>query len=111
MPDVEAPAATVTKTTETKETTAASTEASAAVVISPPPPTVADDNARKWLAGGVVAQFLLIVGYIIYATVAKEATNAEMIVLGAENVFMGSVLNYYFGSSSGSTQKTAQSGK
>lgn len=82
-------------------------EAPTPVVAPAATPIVADDNPRKWLAAAIVVQFVLIVGWIIKATIAKEASNAEMMVLGAENVFMGAVLNYYFGSSSGSTQKSA----
>ena len=70
----------------------------------PPPAVIADDNARKYLAGIVVAQFLAIVGYMIYA--GTKLDNTQMI-LGAEITFMSSVLNYYFGSSSGSTAKSA----
>jgi hypothetical protein len=73
----------------------------------PPPQIVADDNARKWLALVIIAQFLAIVGYIIYRSQKGEASNAEMIILGAENVFVTTVLNYYYGSSSGSTAKSA----
>ena len=76
----------------------------------PPPQIVADDSARKYLAMATIVQFLVVVGYIIYRSQAGIASNAEMIILGAENVFVTTVLNYYFGSSSGSTAKSAATG-
>ena len=97
----------VGKTTTTAgatETTKATTEASAAAVISPPPNPIADDNARKVLALAVVAQFLALLGYMIYQ--GKPIENMQLIV-GAEISFVTTVLNYYFGSSSGSTSKQA----
>jgi hypothetical protein len=66
--------------------------------------TAADDSARKWLALAVIAQFLALVGYWIY--LGKPLDNIQM-VLGAEISFVSMVLNYYFGSSSGSTAKSA----
>lgn len=104
MPD-ETP--TVEKVVETKETTKASTEAAAAAVISPTPALVADDNSRKYLAVIVVVQFLALVAFIIYRTNSGEVNNAEMMILGAEIGFVTTVLNYYYGSSSGSTAKSA----
>jgi hypothetical protein len=86
-------------TTETTKATGA-----AAVLQPPPPPIIADDNARKWLAGFVIFQFMAVIGYYIYA--GSKLDNTQMI-LGAEITFMTSVLNYYFGSSSGSTAKSA----
>ena len=109
MPDPETPQAppTVEKVVETKETTKASTEAAAAQVISPAPAIVADDGARWWLAFAVIIQFLVVIGFIIYRTNANETNNAEMMILGAEIGFVTTVLNYFFGSSSGSTAKSA----
>jgi hypothetical protein len=72
----------------------------------PPPAVIADDNPRKYLAVAVIAQFLLVVGYIVYAVKGVEASNAEMMILGAEIGFVTTVINYYFGSSSGSTSKS-----
>jgi len=68
------------------------------------PAAVADDGVRKWLTVAVIVQFLLVVG--VYALRRTEATNAEMMVLGAEIGFVSTVLNYYFGSSSGSARKS-----
>jgi hypothetical protein len=100
MPDEVKP--TVEKTVETKETTKASTEASAAALVSPPLAIVADDRARKWLAFAVIAQFLVLIAFMIY--IGKKIDDTQMI-LGAEIGFVSIVLNYYFGSSSGSTSK------
>jgi hypothetical protein len=102
MPDEVKP--TVEKVVETKETTKASTDVAAAAVISPAPATVADDGARKVLALAVIVQFLALVAYWIY--LGKPIDNIQM-VLGAEISFVSMVLNYYFGSSSGSTAKSA----
>lgn len=94
------------KTTETHEKTVVT----GAPIQAPPPAIIADDAARKWLAVGVIIQFLLVVGYIIYAVKSGktgDTNNAEMMILGAEIGFVTTVLNYYFGSSSGSTAKSA----
>lgn len=94
------------KTTETHEKTVVT----GAPLQAPPPAIIADDAARKWLAVGVIIQFLLVVGYIIYAVKSGktgDTNNAEMMILGAEIGFVTTVLNYYFGSSSGSTAKSA----
>ena len=72
---------------------------------APLPPVVADDNARKWLAVAVIVQFLVVIGFIV--SKGGETNNAEMMVLGAEIGFVTTVLSYYFGSSSGSTSKSA----
>ena len=98
---------TLEKTTETRETTKASTETAAAAVISLAPAVVADDSSRWWLGLIVILQFLALVGYIVFSTKTHEATNAEMMVLGAEIGFITTLLNYYYGSSSGSTAKSA----
>ena len=86
-----------TTTTEKKVGDAATQQA-------PPPPVIADDSPRFWLAVAVVIQFLGVIGYMIYTSTKLE--NTQMI-LGAEITFMTTVLNYYFGSSSGSTTKSA----
>lgn len=86
----------VTTTTESKTT--------GPEVTPPPPQIVADDGVRKALALAVIAQFLIFVGYLVY--VGKPVDNIQMI-LGAEIGFVTTVLNYFFGSSSGSTAKSA----
>jgi hypothetical protein len=91
-----------TETTVTEKKTG-----DAATQQPPPPQLVADDNARKVLALAVIAQFIAVVGYIVYRVQSGETNNAEMMVLGAEVSFVTTVLNYFFGSSSGSTSKSA----
>lgn len=93
-----------TPVVETTVTQTSKATGEAATNPPPPPQVIADDNARKVLAVVVVVQFLAIVGYMIYA--GTKLDNTQMI-LGAEITFMTSVLNYYFGSSSGSTAKSA----
>jgi hypothetical protein len=97
------PEPTAQVTTKTEQTSVVT----GSPVQPPPPAIIADDNARKWLAVGVILQFIVIVGYILYNLKGAQTSNSEMLVLGAENVFMTTVLNYYFGSSSGSTAKSA----
>jgi hypothetical protein len=93
------------KPTPVVETTVTEKKTGEAATQQPPPPAViADDNARKYLAAIVILQFMVVVGYYIYA--GSKLDNTQMI-LGAEITFMTSVLNYYFGSSSGSTAKSA----
>ena len=89
---------------ETTATTTTKASGEAALQPPPPPPVIADDNARKYLAAFVILQFMVVIGYYLYA--GNKLDNTQMI-LGAEITFMTSVLNYYFGSSSGSTAKSA----
>jgi hypothetical protein len=92
------------ETTPIVETTTEKHETVKTVGDPPPIPAVADDSARKWLALAVILQFLALVSYWIY--LGKVIDNIQM-VLGAEIGFVSIVLNYYFGSSSGSTAKSA----
>ena len=69
-----------------------------------PLPIIADDKPRFYLALATVLQFLGVIGWMIYTQTKLD--NTQMI-LGAEITFMTTVLNYYFGSSSGSTAKSA----
>jgi hypothetical protein len=91
------------KTTETHEKTVVT----GAPIQAPPPAIIADDAARKWLAFVTIGQFLLVVGYIIFTVKNGETNNAEMMILGAEIGFVTTILNYFYGSSSGSTAKSA----
>jgi hypothetical protein len=94
-------------TTPIVETTVTEKKVGDAATQQPPPPAViADDNARKWLAVAVIVQFLAVVAFIIYTIKSADVNNAEMMVLGAEIGFVTTVINYYFGSSSGSTAKS-----
>ena len=94
---------TIEKVTKTEETTKTSGDVNAIAQLPPPP--VADDRARKWLAVAVIAQFLTLIGFMIY--IGKKIDDTQMI-LGAEIGFVTTVLNYYFGSSSGSAAKSQQ---
>ena len=96
---------TVESTTETHKVEKVTGEAGQL----PPPQIIADDNARKWLAVGVILQFLALVGFMVYLTLrsGRAVDPAQMMILGAEIGFVTTVLNYYFGSSSGSTAKSA----
>lgn len=85
-------------------TTKATTEAGAAAVLAPPATPQADDNIRKVLAIAVLVQFLALVGYMMW--LGKKIDDTQMI-LGAEIGFVSMVLNFYFGSSSGSAAKSA----
>lgn len=95
------PNATVEKsTTET-------TKISGSAATSPPPPAppAADDFARKSIALAIVVQFVIVVGYTLWASHSGQKIEYGQLVIGAEIAFMTTVLNYYYGSSSGSTAK------
>jgi len=63
-----------------------------------------DTHARFWLGVLVIAQFVLLVGYIQFS--GKQLPDSQLI-LGAEIGFVSVILNYFFGSSSGSVTKSA----
>lgn len=94
-------------TTPTVETTVTQTSKATgeAATAPPPPPPIPDDTPRFWLGIAVVVQFVAVVGYMIYT--ATKLDNTQMI-LGAEITFMTTLLNYYYGSSSGSTRKSIE---
>jgi hypothetical protein len=64
-----------------------------------------DTNARFLLAVVVLAQFVLLVGFIVFK--GAELPDSQLI-LGAEVAFVTTVLNFFFGSSSGSVTKSAK---
>jgi len=66
-----------------------------------------DTVARFVLGVIVIAQFVLLVAYVIYA--GKQLPDSQLI-LGAEIGFVTVVLQYFFGSSSGSVTKSASKG-
>ena len=66
-----------------------------------------DTRARFWLAVAIIGQFVLLVGYISYR--GANLPDSQLI-LGAEISFVTIVLNYFFGSSSGSVTKSAKEG-
>jgi hypothetical protein len=63
-----------------------------------------DTRARFMLALAVIVQFVLLVGYIVFS--GRELPDSQLI-LGAEISFVTTVISYFFGSSSGSTTKSA----
>lgn len=64
-----------------------------------------DTRARFWIAVGIIAQFVLLVGYVCYKGTSLPDSQ---LILGAEISFVTMVLNYFFGSSSGSVTKSAK---
>ncbi len=106
------PQPTVEKVVETKATTKATTEASAAALISPASPPAADDAIRKWLAGIDAIVFLILVGgicfYLIYhqGSVGTDVLAVLIMVVQAMIAIITIERNYFYGSSSGSTQKS-----
>lgn len=106
MTDEPKPTASVEKTST--ETVKLAGEAAT----NPPQPSlpVADDFARKSLALAVIVQFVLVVGFILWASRMGQKIEYGQLVIGAEIAFMTTVLNYYYGSSSGSTAKNAATG-
>ena len=63
-----------------------------------------DTKARFWLAIAIIGQFVLLVGYVSFR--GQNLPDSQLI-LGAEISFVTLVLNYFFGSSSGSVTKSA----
>lgn len=77
--------------------------------------TAHDDRVRKWLAVLVIVQFVIVAGsicaFLVHAdSAAKPVTNGVLSVLimvvQSEIAFVMLALQYYFGSSSGSTAKS-----
>lgn len=65
-----------------------------------------DTRARFILAVAIIVQFVLLVGYVEISN--KELPDSQLI-LGAEISFVTMILNFFFGSSSGSVTKSAKS--
>lgn len=63
-----------------------------------------DTQARFWLGLVVIVQFVLLVAYVSYRTTPLADSQ---LIIGAEIGFVATVLNYFFGSSSGSVTKSA----
>jgi len=81
-----------------------------------PNTTAHDDQVRKWLALGVIAQFMIIVGgicgYLIFSAytgsgskIGTDIFTVLTVVVTAEIGYVKDTLTYYYGSSSGSTAK------
>lgn len=64
-----------------------------------------DTRARFLLAIAIIVQFVLLVGYVEMS--GKELPDSQLI-LGAEISFVTMILNFFFGSSSGSVTKSAK---
>lgn len=69
---------------------------------SPSAISLYDENIRKILAVLVLLQFVAVTGFIMWFNPKGDS----QMVLGAEISFMSMVLGFYFGSSSGSVQKS-----
>ena len=63
-----------------------------------------DTQARFWLALAVLAQFVLLIGFIVYR--GTELPDSQLI-LGGELSLVTIVISYFFGSSAGSVGKSA----
>jgi hypothetical protein len=64
-----------------------------------------DTHARFILGIVIIAQFVALIAYIVYS--GRNLPDSQL-VLGAEIGFVSVVLNYFFGSSSGSVTKSAK---
>lgn len=105
MPDpIELKPGDETPKTETSTQTSETTTTTGPKQQEPPPAIIADDSTRKVLGILVILQFLGFVSFLFY--LGKSFPDSQM-VLGAEISFVSVVLSYYFGSSSGSTAKSA----
>lgn len=60
-----------------------------------------DTRARFIIGVGVIAQFVLLVAYIIYKGAYGQTLPDSQLIIGAEIAFVVTVLNYFFGNSSG----------
>lgn len=63
-----------------------------------------DTAARFWLGLVIIIQFVLLVAYVSYRSTPLADSQ---LIIGAEISFVSIVLNYFFGSSSGSVTKSA----
>jgi len=66
-----------------------------------------DTSARFWIGLFIIVQFVLLIAYIVYRGTALPDSQ---LILGAEIGFVSVVLQYFFGSSSGSVTKSAKEG-
>jgi len=66
-----------------------------------------DTSARFYLGLFIILQFVLLIAYIVYRGAALPDSQ---LILGAEIGFVSVVLQYFFGSSSGSVTKSAKEG-
>jgi len=67
------------------------------------------DTVARFIIGVlIILQFVILIAYIQYS--GKQLPDSQLI-LGAEISFVSLVLNYFFGSSSGSVTKSASKGE
>jgi uncharacterized membrane protein len=66
-----------------------------------------DTRARFWIGLLIIVQFVLLVAYVSYRSTPLADSQ---LIIGAEIGFVATVLNYFFGSSSGSVTKSASKG-
>lgn len=65
------------------------------------------DKTPKILATVVVVGFFAVLVTMMFVDLAEAVKEPSLILLGALSAAFGAVMNYYFGSSSGSNQKNA----
>lgn len=105
-------------TTPIVETTVTEKKVGDAATQQPPPPAViADDGIRKWVAQEALATnfvLLMVILYLMFFYSDKIPKDALPFVTGIIGAIVGSsradvttCINYLFGSSSGSTAKSA----
>lgn len=70
-----------------------------------------DTRARFLIGIGIIVQFVLLIGFVIYKGQYGQVLPDSQLIIGAEIGFVVTVLNYFFGSSSGSVTKSASKGE
>jgi hypothetical protein len=94
----------VEKVIETKEKVTSTGEV--AIKTQPPTPTPPDNFIRGILAVAVLLQFTSVIGYmLVVGTNLSDGQTGQILI--AEVSFVTVVLSYFYGSSSGSTAKSA----
>jgi ABC-type transport system involved in cytochrome bd biosynthesis fused ATPase/permease subunit len=69
------------------------------------------DATPMCLAAGITIGFFLILAYMVRYGINEQGGDAMLVMLGALGAAFSGVINYYFGSSSGSAQKNEIIGK
>lgn len=123
MPEIVNPGGETVKPIPTKETTTTETvKLTGTPQPAPPPaPEAADDNVRKWMAAIVMICFTIIILASLYALFfySKQLPNDVLpivtgligTVFGYWAGYAGAIINYLYGSSSGSTAKSTLLGQ
>ena len=79
----------------------------------PPPAVIADDSARKYLALASITTYGVFISLVVWLLVFHSDKISSVVatligtILGTQASNVGSVYQYYYGSSSGSTAKSA----